>query len=103
MCIAVVIRGHHLREPQIRGALRRQGCAHDTGGVPHQERHLHRRHALSATDQITLVLAVGVVHDDHEAAPGERRDGGLHSHRSRRPSHVGTPSNAVCVPNNRKW
>ena len=59
----------HERQPQLRAALARQRQADQPAAVARHEVDVRGRHALRGHDQVALVLAILVVHDD-DHAPG---------------------------------
>ena len=73
--IGVVALGDHRRQAQRIGTLGGHRGAEDAGGVPHDERHLLGGDGRGGQDQVTLVLAVGVVDDHDHPTGGDRRDG----------------------------
>ena len=69
----IVLR-HHGIELQPAGMLAAERRADDAGGVADDEGHLLRRAVRGGDEQVALVLAVVVVGDDHDLAPGEGLD-----------------------------
>ncbi|ABC89745.1 GTP cyclohydrolase/3,4-dihydroxy-2-butanone 4-phosphate synthase bi-functional protein (ribofalvinbiosynthesis) [Rhizobium etli CFN 42] len=66
---------HHGVEVEAFGLFLRHRRADDAGGVAHDEGHLFRRGVHGGDDQVALVLAVIVVHDDDDFAGLEGPDG----------------------------
>jgi hypothetical protein len=60
--------GHHRRQVQPAGLLARHRRADDARGVAHDEGHLFRRAMHGRDDQVALVLAAVIVHDDNDLA-----------------------------------
>ena len=65
---------HHLRQPQVIQPLARHRHADDAAGVAHKKRDRFRRDLLGRHDQVALVLAILVVHQDHDLAGLDARD-----------------------------
>ena len=72
---ALGVVGHHQREPQLVEALALDRHADHAARVADHERHRLGRHLLGRHDEVALVLAVGVVDDDHELTPLDGGDG----------------------------
>ena len=69
-----IIVGDHRREVQPLGVGARHRRADDAGGMAHDEGHLLRRAMDGRDDQVALVLAPVIVHDDDDLAALERAD-----------------------------
>jgi hypothetical protein len=70
-----VVVGDHRVEVQPLGVLASHRRANDAGGVAHNEGHLLGRAMHGGDDQIALVLAAVIVHDDDDLATLEGADG----------------------------
>ena len=75
--LALGVVGDHQREAQLVEPLPLDGHADHAAGVADHERHRLGRHGLGGHDQVALVLAVGVVDDDHDLAARDGGDGVL--------------------------
>src|SRR5262249_42345385 len=69
--------------------------AHDAARVPNHERHRLGRHLLCCDDEVTFVLPVGVVDDDHQLAAPDGGDRVL----DRAERHRQIPSREIGVSN----
>ena len=69
--------GDHQREPQLVEPVAFDRHADHAAGVADHERHRLGRHLLRRHDEVALVLAIGVVDDDHDLAARDSGDGVL--------------------------
>ena len=95
---ALGVVGDHQREPQLVEPLALDRHADHAARVADHERHRLGRHLLGRHDEVALVLAIGVVDDDHELAPCDGGDGVLDLGER----HARLPACRSCVGSSRR-
>ena len=83
---------HHLGQVQLVEPSAFHRNADDARGVAHEERDHLRSRAVRRHDEVALVLARLVIHDDHGPAGGEVADGVLDRGEDVRPAHDNGPA-----------
>src|SRR5918992_594577 len=93
--VALVVLRDHQRDPQLVEPLLRDGHAHDPPPVRDHEVDRLGRSLLGRHDEVALILAIGVVHDDDDVASPDVVEGLLD--RRERAGHEVLPPSAPGV------